>query len=117
MNLQLPESLKISSLHFVHSRYGNKGLQKMLVTIRKHSKGAILDAPDELYVVAIKSIDEYLLRARDTHGGWNKGLIASNHGDKSSDDAMQNVLSRRRVASSRIGAIELAMMMGEGGQV
>ena len=85
MNLQLPESLKISSLHFVHSRYGNKGLQKMLVTIRKHSKGAILDAPDELYVVAIKSIDEYLLRARDTHGGWNKGLIASNHGDKSSD--------------------------------
>ena len=67
----------------------------MLGTMRKFSKDALLDAPDNLYADAIRSIDSYIIRARKSTG-WHEGLIPLNYGVEPFDGTMHNILSRRR---------------------
>ena len=68
-------------------------LKQMLGTMRKFSKDALLDAPDNLYADAIRSIDSHLIRARK-FTGWHKGLIPLNYGVEPFDGMMHNILSR-----------------------
>ena len=96
-----------------HGRYGNKALKKMIGTMRKCSKDAFLDVPDNLYTDAIRSIDSYLVRARNSNG-WHEGPIPFNYGVEPFDGMMHNILSRRRaLVKNRVAAIEAAIKDGQ----
>jgi len=100
----------------IDNEHGNKALQKMLTTIRKCSPNdaALDDAPDNLYTDAVRVVDSYLARARDSRGNWNTGLIPFDHGASPLDAMMVFFLSRRRgLASSRAAAIEKAIKDGQ----
>lgn len=87
----------------------------MLKTIRSCSKDADLDAPDNLYIDAIKMIDSYLVRARDSRGNWSQGLVPFDHGAYPSDSVLFTVLSRRKsLVKKRVSAIEEAIKDEQG---
>lgn len=105
-----PLAYFFDALAFIHyGRHGNKALKKMLEKVRKCSKDSSMNAPEDLCAAAVKSIDSYLKRARNSDGTWNEGLVPFDYGVQASDAMMPTILScRRALTKQRVVAIEAA---------